>query len=307
MTFSDTILRAAAVALIVGGLYGLVRPRRGSESHVARRALRLTGLGAILAGSSAFVPEGLDLGVFLPMVGLVLMCYAAWVPRLASTKSRVLVGGFACAALAITVFAFAPPYLTSFATSADRTLYFKLPIEGERFHWVFLDREAFLSGELTLRILNKDRDQTLVVFRDGRILDGWKMIGEERPDRGFYFGFTTTDRFRTKANDSLIVTLKATKDLRGRGPYSEGVLSAGVWQMSGTYSSIYGGRWNLLDFAGRDGEPPIASMQCWTGVWPITITKREGWQGAPPRDEISVARKVNRSRGTNGRLCGSHI
>jgi hypothetical protein len=50
------------------------------------------------------------------------------------------------------------PSVSSVITSADRTLYFKLPIEGARFHWEFLDPQAFLSGELTLRILNKDRD-----------------------------------------------------------------------------------------------------------------------------------------------------
>lgn len=200
-----------------------------------------------------------------------------------------------------------PPFLTSFATSADRTLYFKLPIEGAEFHWQFLDAEAFLSGELTLRILNKGRDQTLVVFRDGKIHDGWKMIGKARPDGAFYFGFSTNDRVRTKASDSLIITLKAPKDLLGQGPDSEGVLPAGVWQMSGSYSSIYGGRWNPLDLAIRYGEPPIAFMQCWTGVWPITITKREGWMSTPPREENSVVRMLSRSRGTNGRLCRSHI
>jgi hypothetical protein len=208
-------------------------------------------------------------------------------------------------ALAIGVFALFPR-LTTFTTSADRTLYFKLPIEGARYHWRFLDPEAFLSGELTLRILNKDHDQTLVVFRDGRIQDGWKMIGDARPRDGFYFGFSTSDRIRTKADDSLIVTLKATKDLLGQGPHSEGVLSAGVWQMSGSYSSIYGGRWRPLDRAVLRGRPPIAYMQCWTGVWPITITKREGWMGAPPPDEDSVSTRRTRSRGTNGRPCGSH-
>lgn len=154
--------------------------------------------------------------------------------------------------------------VTGVGTSADRTLYFKLPIEGVRFHWEFLDAEAFLSGELTLRILNKDRDQTLVVFRDG-------------------------------------------KDLLGRGPYSEGVLPAGVWQMSGSHSSIYGGRWNPLDLFALQGDPPIAYMECWTATWPITITKREGWNGTPLPDDKSFLRNLPAKRGTNGRPCGSHI
>ena len=199
------------------------------------------------------------------------------------------------------------PFVAPFTSSAERTLYFKLPIEGARFHWTFLDRDAFLSGELTLRIINKGRDQTLVVFRDGKIHDGWKMIGNTWPDGGFYFGFATNDRVRTRADDSLVITLKATKDLRGRGPDSEGVLPAGVWQMSGTYSSIYGGRLNPLDYLVRLGEPPVAFMQCWTGVWPITITKREGWMRAAPTEEKGIFSKLTAPRGTNGNWCGSHI
>ncbi len=145
------------------------------------------------------------------------------------------------------------------------------------------------------------------MFRDGKIHDGWEMIGESRPGDGFYFGFSTTDRVRTKSDDSLIITLKATKDLRGRGSDREGVLAAGVWQMSGSHSSIFGARWNPLDYFALGRDPPVAYMQCWTGVWPITITKRKGWYGEQQSDEIGLFRKLTRPRGTNGRLCGSHI
>lgn len=198
------------------------------------------------------------------------------------------------------------PWLTAFATSADRTLYFKLPIEGTEFHWVFLDREAFLAGELTLRIINKQRDETLVVFRDGNIQDGWKQI-DDGSRGGAYFGFSTDKRIRTRSDDSLIVTLKATQDLLGRGPDSEGVLSAGVWQMSGTYSAIYGGRLNPLDLVVRFGEPPIAFMECWAGVWPIKNAKHEGWMREAPQRKVSFLRTLIQERGTNGRFCRSHI
>ena len=212
--------------------------------------------------------------------------------------------------LALSIFALFPSLtpFRAFASSAERTLYFKLPIEGVRFHWMFLDSAAFLSGELTLRILNKDRDQTLVIFRDGKIQDGWEVIGDEKPRKEVYFGFATTHRFRTRADDSLIVTLKAPKNLLGRGPESEGMLAAGVWQMSGSYSSIYGGRWNPFDLVILHGNPPVAFMQCWAGVWPITITKKEGWMGALPAEEhSSILGTLFKSRGTNGRACGSHL
>ena len=201
----------------------------------------------------------------------------------------------------------ATPFATSIAPAAERTLYFKLPVEGARFHWTFLDPAAFLSGELTLRILNKGHDQTLVVFRDGKIQDGWEMIGDARPDGSFYFGFASSHRVRTKADDSLVITLRAKTDLPGQGPYSEGVLAAGVWQMTGTYSSLYGGRWNPMDLIVLHGDPPIAFMQCWNGVWPITMTKAEGWKGEQPADEVGRSRRMSRPRGTNGDTCGSHI
>lgn len=198
------------------------------------------------------------------------------------------------------------PIGTLFAPAAERTLYFKLPIEGAQFHWRFLDAEAFLSGELTLRIINDGHDQTLVVFRDGVIHDGWEVIDDPRPDGSIYFGFATDQRFRTKANDSLVITLTAKQDLLGRGPYREGVLPAGVWQMTGTYSSLYGKRWNPIDYFVLWGDPPVAYMQCWDDVWPITITRREGWRGAKEGDEIGLYRKLTRSRGTDLSRCGSH-
>jgi hypothetical protein len=223
-----------------------------------------------------------------------------------SRARRVLLQGLVFAGIVL-LFSGSIPFRVFFAPAAERTLYFKLPLEGVRFHWTFLDPEAFLSGELTLRILNKDRDQTLVVFRDGEVHDGWEMIGDALPDSSFYFGFATTHRVRTRADDSLVITLKATNDLLGRGPYSEGVLAAGVWQMTGTYSSLYGGRWNPIDLLVLRGDPPIAFLQCWRGGWPLTITEAEGWMGAKPEGEDGLFRRLRKPRGTNGRACGSHI
>jgi hypothetical protein len=232
-------------------------------------------------------------------------------PLSASTGGRSRAGGVSPRALgvvaALLLVLAASPFAMTFAPAADRTLYFKLPVEGARFHWRFLDREAFLSGELTLRILNKGHDQTLVVFRDGKIHEGWYMIGNARPNGGFYFGFASTHRVRTKASDSLVITLKVKTDLLGQGPDSEGVLAAGVWQMTGTYSAVYGGGWNPIDLVVLAGDPPVAYMQCWKGVWPITITKAEGWMGPKPQDESEHFRRLNKRRGTNRDTCGSHI
>ncbi|HET9064976.1 MAG TPA: hypothetical protein VFN22_04045 [Gemmatimonadales bacterium] len=227
-----------------------------------------------------------------------------------SGRWRVLLGALGWIAGAVVILGttrFLSPFLGAAVPSANRTLYFKLPIEGARFHWRFLDRAAFLSGELTLRIINKDRDQTLVVFRDGKIQDGWEAIDDTRPNGGIYFGFASTDRFPTKADDSLVITLTATKDLLGQGPYREGVLKAGVWQRTGAYSSIYGERWNPIDYIVQHGDPPIVFMECWRDEWPITITKSEGWSGgAEPKAVAGLLGALGKPRGTTGRECGSH-
>jgi hypothetical protein len=191
---------------------------------------------------------------------------------------------------------------------ADRTLYFKLPIEGARFHWQFLEPNVFLSGELTLRIVNKERDDTLVVFRDGKISDGWQMIGSNTRDSAFYFGFSTGKHYRTALNDSLIITLRAPQDLRGRGPYKQGTLPAGTWQSTGTYSSVYGERWNPLDLLVRFGKPSIAFLECWDTVWPIQVTSTNGWRGIRPADEDNSGWfRDLMNRGVDGRLCTSSI
>ncbi|MCO4098977.1 MAG: hypothetical protein HEQ38_06150 [Gemmatimonas sp.] len=190
-------------------------------------------------------------------------------------------------------------------TTAERTLYFKLPLEGVRFHWEFLEPSAFLAGELTLRIINTNRDDTLVIFHDGKISDGWQMIGTNTRDSSFYFGFSTDRRYVTAADDSLIITLRAPKDLRGHGVYKEGTLPAGTWQSQGTYSSIYGGRWNPLDFLVRAGDPPMAFMECWDTVWPIRVTRNTGWGGLKPANEDSGVFSRIKTQGVDGRVCGS--
>ncbi|MBL0938492.1 MAG: hypothetical protein IBJ03_06345 [Gemmatimonadaceae bacterium] len=204
---------------------------------------------------------------------------------------------------------YVPPFLSP---TANRTLYFKLPIEGAEFHWRLLDGKAFLAGELTLRIVNerRGRDETHVVFRNGVISEGWKVIDGDSPRGDMYFGFATGNRSPTAPDDSLIITLVAPRDLHGQGPDNEGTLSAGTWQATGTYSGLYGGTLNPLGLIARWGEPPIATMECWDNVWPITITKETGWMGlrSPTdidREEGWFERAISH-RGTDGRQCVSH-
>src|SRR5690606_18751459 len=111
------------------------------------------------------------------------------------------------------------------------------------------------------------------------------------------------------ARDSLVLTLTAEQDLSGIGPEHQGVLRAGTWQMTGTYSALYGGRLNPMDILTRAGKPPIAFMQCWKTVWPLNVTANVGWMGPlPPEDEsITWYERVFAKRGVNRQRCGSHV
>jgi hypothetical protein len=192
-----------------------------------------------------------------------------------------------------------------------RTLYFKLPIAGTRFHWTFLDRREFLAGQLTLRIVNvrHQRDQTLVVFREGKITDGWEMIGDMPRDSSFYFGFSTRERFATTVGDSVIVTLIAAEDLRGRGPHSQGTLAKDTWVASGTYSGLYGGTWNPIKRLIRAGESPAAYLTCWDTVWVLRDAQNVGWMGAKlaGEKERDTGKRQRPQRGVDGRECRSKL
>lgn len=192
-----------------------------------------------------------------------------------------------------------------------RELYFKLPIDGTRFHWVFLDRRAFLSGELTLRIVNtrRSRDETLVIFRNGRIAEGWHMIDGARGDSTAYFGFSTAHRFATAVGDSLILTLTAAEELRGIGPYTAGTLAPGTWIATGTYSALYGGTLNPFRDVVRLGEPPIAFLECWDTTWVLQHARDEGWMGEKPagEDHVSLLQRLKPARGVDGRRCRSTL
>lgn len=195
--------------------------------------------------------------------------------------------------------------------TVERTLYFKLPIAGTRYHWTFLDRRALLSGELTLRIVNagRDRDQKLVIFRNGKITEGWEMIGDMPRDSSFYFGFSTKQRIATAVGDSVIVTLTAMEDLRGRGPYSQGTLPTGTWVATGTYAALYGGTRNPLRDFMRAGRPPAAYLTCWDTAWVLRDASDEGWMGAKPagEDDESFVSRLRPERGVDGRRCRSTL
>ena len=190
--------------------------------------------------------------------------------------------------------------------TVNRTLYFKLPIDGTRFHWRFRDRLAFEAGELTLRIVNanRGRDQTIVIFRHGQVSAGWEMIVGASRDGDAYFGYASDTRFPTAVGDSLIITLVATEDLPGRGPHARGTLPKGTWVATGTYSALYGGTLNPLSDLVRWGKPPAAYLTCWDTTWVLQDVRDDGWMGPRPADEQDELRP---DRGVDGRRCRSTL
>lgn len=190
--------------------------------------------------------------------------------------------------------------------TVNRTLYFKLPIDGTRFHWTFGDRLAFEAGELTLRIVNtkRGRDQTIVIFRHGQVSAGWEMIAGSSRVSDAYFGYASDTRFPTAVGDSLIITLVATEDLPGRGPHARGTLPKGTWVATGTYSALYGGTLNPLSNVVRWGKPPAAYLTCWDTTWVLQDVRDDGWMGPRPADEQDELRP---DRGVDGRRCRSTL
>ena len=190
--------------------------------------------------------------------------------------------------------------------TVNRTLYFKLPIDGTQFHWTFGDRLAFEAGELTLRIVNADRgrDQTIVIFRHGRVSAGWEMIAGSSHVSDAYFGYASDTRFPTAVGDSLIITLVATEDLPGRGPHARGTLPKGTWVATGTYSALYGGTLNPLSNVVIGGKPPHAFLTCWDTTWVLQDVRDDGWMGPRPADEQDELRP---GRGVDGRRCRSTL
>ena len=190
--------------------------------------------------------------------------------------------------------------------TVNRTLYFKLPIDGTRFHWTFGDRLAFEAGELTLRIVNtkRGRDQTIVIFRHGQVSAGWEMIAGSSRVSDTYFGYASDTRFPTAVGDSLIITLVATEDLPGRGPHARGTLPKGTWVATGTYSALYGGTLNPLSNVVFWGKPPAAFLTCWDTTWVLQDVRDDGWMGPRPADENDGLRP---GRGVDGRRCRSTL
>jgi hypothetical protein len=159
----------------------------------------------------------------------------------------------------------------------ERRLYLKLPLEQPRFHWRFADPGTFLAGELTLRLHRKGLEPVeTVIFRDGTVGRGWRPMSET-DERGFYFGFVSTERWRTGPGGHRVeLELVLPADAPGIGAFRAGTLPAGRYTAVGHFDGFSGG-W--LDEVLWDEDEPTAFVE-WEESWPLVITADEGWHGS---------------------------
>ena len=203
----------------------------------------------------------------------------------------------------------------------DRSLSFKLPLEQPRFHWRFLEKDAFLAGSLMLRIIHDGAVESIVVFQDGTIAEGWEpmagmprsegnMAGRGRPyvsgvNEDIYFGFTSSTRYATAPGDSLEIELVVVEPLAGIGRYRQGTLPAGRYLSTGSFSGFIFANWEALSDAAAQGHS-MAFMECWRQPWSLTITAEEGWMTMPAAQRaarILLASQLPDEMGLDGRSC----
>lgn len=177
-----------------------------------------------------------------------------------------------------------PPFGPS-STPASRHLYIKLPLEQPRFHWRFESAAEFLSGSLTIRIIRDASQVDAVIFDDGVISEGWRPIGEDRGGT-IYFGFVSSKPYLTAPGDSLEIELHVPRDLAGQGQLATGILRAGLYSSTGSYSTI-ADRSRALP----EELLPLAIMQCWREKWPLVITGDQGWLGPEAAAQARAPRR----------------
>ena len=170
-----------------------------------------------------------------------------------------------------------------------RRISLKLPLRQPALHWTFMSEEEYLAGKLTLRIVHEDDTTEVILFEDGKIAEGWKvLVLPDTPMAGeVYFGFESTIKYVTSSSDILEIELHVKKDLDGIGERRTGVLSKGIYKARGTHSKLdneYEVSDNLNSLVPRRVLVGLQQMfefravlQNWEQQWKLDISGREGW------------------------------
>jgi hypothetical protein len=180
----------------------------------------------------------------------------------------------------------------------ERAISLKLPLLQPAFHWTFMSREDFLSGKLLLRIVRNGQANEIVILENGQFSEGWEAMPlPPAPERGqIYFGFLSTRQYPTAPGDELQLELTVTKDLPGIGAIQTGILPAGKYTSTGSYSGLID-EYDTTFLAGQvasEGRIPSAEqelllakmramyehkafLEFWKEQWPLKITGDTGW------------------------------
>ncbi|MHC4519853.1 MAG: HEAT repeat domain-containing protein, partial [Planctomycetota bacterium] len=163
----------------------------------------------------------------------------------------------------------------------DRRIYFKLPLEGVRFHWRFFDRTAYLQGHLLLRISGKDEvAQEITVFKQGKVADGWHIIGAgpQGPiGDGAYFGFQSSLRYPTAQGDAVELELEVAEDLLGGwGPEDYGILQRGAYQTKGRIRGVSDEPQVFEVGARQERSPGWTAFPEWDARWKLVTDNADG-------------------------------
>lgn len=193
------------------------------------------------------------------------------------TLKRWLVGVF-CVALSTLVVGL-PDAGAADKGVVKRNLYLKLPLQGQKYHWVFLGRKTYFKNtDISLEVFDA-KDMTRLKYHfdlisGGRLSKQWELIDDDkhRLDDEAYFGFVSRQQYDFSPADYVKLRLVARQDLKGIGPDETGVLEAGEYLSFGSFS-IYDEE--VYD-AGPDENVYLVEEDL-SPHWKMRITAPKGW------------------------------
>jgi len=192
-----------------------------------------------------------------------------------------------------------------------RTLSLKLPLSQPVFHWTFKSKSDFLAGKLVLHVLRGGKSTPITIFEKGKFYDGWEAMELRNPKAGeIYFGFQSSKKYLTAPGDRLRIEFLVIKDLEGIGPTKTGILPAGTYTSTGSYSGLideYAVPEHAMDLPEetvtklRKAYEFKAFLENWEKQWSLKITSEEGWLEPAQRDTVEKLKKLMEQEGSKGR------
>lgn len=120
-----------------------------------------------------------------------------------------------------------------------RRLVVSLPFDRTD-EWIFDNKTSVLSGQLTLTIATKDRQQQIVIYQQGQLNTNWQLsqLGKGASRHQMYFQLSSIKKYLTTKTDRLKLTLITRHKLKGRDPYFRGYIKPGCYVSNGKYGGL---------------------------------------------------------------------